>query len=166
MYRRFGAEVTVIEKGPHLVGREDQEISEAIRGILEAEGVRVLTGADHVSFSKHKQGVAVSVNSAELIGSDMLIAVGRRPNTDNLGLDRAELRPTRAATSRSMTICRPMSKASGRWATATARAPSPTPPTTTSRSSRRTCSMARIAGSPTASPGYALYIDPPLGRVG
>jgi pyruvate/2-oxoglutarate dehydrogenase complex dihydrolipoamide dehydrogenase (E3) component len=89
MHRRFGAEVTMIERGPHLVGREDEESSEAIRAILEAEGVRVVTGADDVSFTKHGQGVAVSVNGADMFGSDALIAVGRRPNTDDLGLDRA-----------------------------------------------------------------------------
>jgi len=91
MYRRFGAEVTVIEKGPRLVGREDEEISGAIREILEAEGIAIRTGADDIRFRKHEDGVAVHVSAGtpEVIGSDVLLAVGRRPNTDDLGLDKA-----------------------------------------------------------------------------
>ena len=75
-------------------------------------------------------------------------------------------RSTRAATSRSTTSCAPTCPGSGRSATATAAAPSPTPPTTISRSSPPTCSTASRAASAIASPAYALYIDPPLGRVG
>lgn len=93
IYRRFGAEVTVVEKGPRLVGREDEDISQAIREILEAEGIHIRTGAECIRFRKHEDGVAVGVDctdgAPEVIGSDVLLAVGRRPNTDDLGLDKA-----------------------------------------------------------------------------
>ncbi|MCJ9752102.1 FAD-containing oxidoreductase [Neorhizobium sp. BETTINA12A] len=93
IYRRFGAEVTVVEKGPRLVGREDEEISQAIREILEAEGIHIRTGAECIRFSSLEDGVAVGVDctqgAPEVIGSDVLLAVGRRPNTDDLGLDKA-----------------------------------------------------------------------------
>ncbi|MDB5500461.1 MAG: Mercury(II) reductase [Tardiphaga sp.] len=93
MYRRFGAEVTVVEKGAHLVSREDVEISEAIREILLAEGIHVRTDAECITFRPHPDGIGVGVDCTEgdpeIIGSDVLLAVGRRPNTDDLGLDRA-----------------------------------------------------------------------------
>lgn len=93
MYRRFGARVTVIEKGPRLVGREDVDVSDAICGILEREGIAVRTHAECIRFARHAHGVAVGVDCTdgepEIIGSDVLLAVGRRPNTDDLGLDAA-----------------------------------------------------------------------------
>src|SRR5829696_1668121 len=91
MFRRFGAEVTVIEKSPSLIGREDEEISEAIRKILMNEGVNVRTRAECISLAPHERGVQVGVNCHEgeptSIGSHVLLAVGRRPNTDDLGLE-------------------------------------------------------------------------------
>src|SRR3712207_1188211 len=93
MYRRFGAEVTVIEKGPRLIAREDEEVSEAIREILAGEGVGVRTDAECISLAPHARGVEVGVNCLEgeprSIGSHVLLAVGRRPNTDGLGLEAA-----------------------------------------------------------------------------
>src|SRR5690606_1109857 len=90
MHRRFGAEVTVVERGPRLVGREDPEVSEAIRELLEAEGVTVRTGADCIAFARRADGVAVRVDctdgAPEVVGSHALLAVGRRPNTDDLDL--------------------------------------------------------------------------------
>jgi pyruvate/2-oxoglutarate dehydrogenase complex dihydrolipoamide dehydrogenase (E3) component len=93
MYRRFGAEVTVVEKGPRLIAREDEEVSEAIREILTGEGVNVRTGAECISLAPHERGVEVGVNCEEgepsSVGSHVLLAVGRRPNTDDLGLEAA-----------------------------------------------------------------------------
>ena len=93
MYRRFGAEVTVVERMKHLIAREDEDISEAIRGILEDEGITVRTGANCIALAPHEEGVAVSVdcfNGEPVIhGSHVLLAVGRRPNTDDLGLEAA-----------------------------------------------------------------------------
>lgn len=93
MYRRFGARVTIVERNERLIAHEDADVSEAIRGILEDEGIAVRTGAECIAFARHDDGVAVSVNCQTgeplVIGSHVLLAVGRRPNTDDLGLDRA-----------------------------------------------------------------------------
>lgn len=93
MYRRFGAEVTVVEKGPRLIQREDPDVSDAIREILEREGVRFRLDAECISFRPDPAGVAVGVScrdgEPEVVGSHALLAVGRRPNTDDLGLDAA-----------------------------------------------------------------------------
>jgi pyruvate/2-oxoglutarate dehydrogenase complex dihydrolipoamide dehydrogenase (E3) component len=93
MYRRFGAQVTIVERQPRLIAGEDEEVSRAIRGILEAEGITVRTSATCIALAPHDGGVAVSLDCAEgppeVVGSDVLLAVGRRPNTDDLGLERA-----------------------------------------------------------------------------
>jgi pyruvate/2-oxoglutarate dehydrogenase complex dihydrolipoamide dehydrogenase (E3) component len=93
MFRRFGAEVTVVEKMPKLIAREDDDVSEGIRQIFEREGIRVRTSAECIALSPHKDGIAVGVDCVEgppeAIGSDLLLAVGRVPNTSDLGLDRA-----------------------------------------------------------------------------
>jgi pyruvate/2-oxoglutarate dehydrogenase complex dihydrolipoamide dehydrogenase (E3) component len=90
-YRRFGAEVTVVEKSPRLINREDEEVSEAIREILTGEGVNVRTGAECIRLAPHTRGVEVGLDCAEgeptSVGSHVLLAVGRRPNTDDLGLE-------------------------------------------------------------------------------
>lgn len=93
MYRRFGSEVTVIEMGPRLIGREDEDISDAVREILEAEGIKIRLNAKCISLAKHTTGVAVHVTCEEGVpevqGSHILLAVGRIPNTSDLGLDKA-----------------------------------------------------------------------------
>lgn len=93
MHRRLGAEVTVVEKGPRLVAREDPEVSDAIRAILEGEGITVRTNAACISFKPHADGVEVGVDCTSgepsVVGSHVLLAVGRRPNTDDLGLEAA-----------------------------------------------------------------------------
>ncbi len=93
MYRRFGSEVTVIEKGPRLAGREDQDISDGIRDILLSEGVNVRLGAECMSVARDRGDVLVRVSCSdgapEVRASHLLLAVGRRPNTDDLGLDKA-----------------------------------------------------------------------------
>ncbi len=93
MYRRFGAEVTVVEKGPRLIAREDEDVSEAVREILAEEGIVVRTDATCIGFKSHADGVAVDIDCTSgepaAVGSRVLLAVGRRPNTDDLGLDRA-----------------------------------------------------------------------------
>lgn len=93
MYRRFGAEVTVVEMGPRLIGREDPEISDAVREILEAEGVNIRLNAECISFAPCPEGVCVHVTcedgAPQVIGSHTLLAIGRKPNTDDLGLDKA-----------------------------------------------------------------------------
>ncbi|WP_069061620.1 FAD-containing oxidoreductase [Sinorhizobium sp. RAC02] len=93
MFRRFGSEVTVIEKGPRLIAREDEDVSTAVRDILEREGIQIRTGAECIRFFRQESGVGVGVDctagAPEIIGSHILLATGRRPNTDDLGLDTA-----------------------------------------------------------------------------
>jgi pyruvate/2-oxoglutarate dehydrogenase complex dihydrolipoamide dehydrogenase (E3) component len=93
MHRRFGAKVTIVERLPHLIAREDTDVSEAIREILIGEGVTVRTSAECIRLGRHGNGVAVFLDCAEgeptVVGSHLLLAVGRRPNTDDLGLDAA-----------------------------------------------------------------------------
>ncbi len=93
MYRRFGSEVTVVEMGPRLIGREDEDISQAVREIMEAEGIHIRLNAKCISLAKRDNGVMVHVTCQEgepdVMGSHVLLAVGRVPNTSDLGLDRA-----------------------------------------------------------------------------
>jgi pyruvate/2-oxoglutarate dehydrogenase complex dihydrolipoamide dehydrogenase (E3) component len=93
MYRRFGAEVTVVEMGPRLISREDPEISDAVREILEGEGIAVRLNSECISFSPCEEGVCVHVTcqagEPQVTGSHVLLAIGRKPNTDDLGLDKA-----------------------------------------------------------------------------
>lgn len=93
MFRRFGSEVTVIEKGPRLIGREDAEVSEAIAGILRDEGIELRLDAECIRFRRADAAVIAEVHCAsgepDVSGSHVLMAVGRRPNTDDLGLEAA-----------------------------------------------------------------------------
>lgn len=93
MYRRFGAEVTVIERQARLIPTEDEDVSESIREIFAREAIAVRTSAECIGLAPDAGGVAVSVRCAEgppdVIGSDVLLAVGRCPNTGDLGLDEA-----------------------------------------------------------------------------
>jgi pyruvate/2-oxoglutarate dehydrogenase complex dihydrolipoamide dehydrogenase (E3) component len=93
MYRRFGAEVTVVEKSPRLIAREDEDVSESIKDIFVREGIAVRTAAECITLARHERGVSVGVDCVEgeaaIVGSHVLLAVGRRPNTDDLGLDKA-----------------------------------------------------------------------------
>jgi pyruvate/2-oxoglutarate dehydrogenase complex dihydrolipoamide dehydrogenase (E3) component len=93
MFRRFGSEVTIVEKGPRLIGREDEDVSSAVQGILENEGIRIRVNAECISFEKRGEEIAARVDcqsgDAAVVGSHVLLAIGRRPNTDDLGLDNA-----------------------------------------------------------------------------
>ncbi len=93
MYRRFGSEVTIVEMGPRLIGREDEDISEAVHQILEAEGIHIRLNAKCISLAKSNNGIAVGIGCnegpPEVVGTHVLLAVGRTPNTNDLDLDRA-----------------------------------------------------------------------------
>ncbi len=93
IYRRFGSEVTVVEMGPRLIGREDEDISQTVREILEAEGIHIRLNAKCISLAKRDGGVALGLTCEEgppeVVGTHVLLAVGRTPNTSDLGLDRA-----------------------------------------------------------------------------
>ncbi|HYP14429.1 MAG TPA: FAD-dependent oxidoreductase, partial [Bryobacteraceae bacterium] len=93
MFRRFGSDVAIIEQGSRLLPREDEDVSAAIREILEGEGIEVHLKAECIAFSSREAQVVAQVNCAggpdEITGSHVLLAVGRRPNTDDLGVDKA-----------------------------------------------------------------------------
>ncbi|HTI83781.1 MAG TPA: FAD-containing oxidoreductase [Acetobacteraceae bacterium] len=92
IYRRFGSEVTIVELGPRLIGREDEDVSDTIAGFLAKEGITISLNAKCLRVRKDGSDVVMTVDCAgtsEVRGSHLLIATGRRPNTDDLGLDRA-----------------------------------------------------------------------------
>ena len=164
------AEVTIVEMGPHLVGREDIEISEEIRKILEAEGIAIRTSATCIQLFKEAHGISVGVNCTEgaprITGSHVLLATGRRPNTDDLGLDKAGIKTdTRGyievddGLATSVPGIWAMGDCNGRGAF-----------THTAWNDYEIVAANLLDGDHRKVSdrilGYALYIDPPLGRVG
>ena len=95
MYRRFGSRVTVVERGDHLISRDDEDTSAVVKEILENEGVEVRTRAECMTVEKRGERIAVKLGCDEgpevVEGTHLLLAVGRRPNTDDLGIDQAGL---------------------------------------------------------------------------
>ncbi|GAB2577823.1 FAD-containing oxidoreductase [Dyella jejuensis] len=172
MFRRFGAKVTIIEQQPTLIGREDDDVSSTIAEILQGEGIAVRTHAECVAFAKHASGIAVKVDCAcasgdpGLIVSHVLLAVGRRPNTDDLGLEHAGVSTDKHGyitvddtLATSVPGIWAMGDCNGRGAfTHTAYNDFEIIAANLLDGGQRRVSS-RIAG-------YALYIDPPLGRVG
>jgi len=92
-YRRFGSEVTVIELAPYLIAREDEDVSRAVAEILKDENIDIRVNSKVVAVAKQGNDIAVTVENAgtssQIVGSHLLLAIGRRPNTDDLGLDKA-----------------------------------------------------------------------------
>jgi pyruvate/2-oxoglutarate dehydrogenase complex dihydrolipoamide dehydrogenase (E3) component len=92
IFRRFGSEVTIIERAPRLIAAEDEDVSSAVREILEQEGIQFRLNANCIALSRTKTGIGANVDCAEgepeVTGSHLLLAMGRTPNTDDLGLDR------------------------------------------------------------------------------
>jgi pyruvate/2-oxoglutarate dehydrogenase complex dihydrolipoamide dehydrogenase (E3) component len=170
MVRRFGAEVTVVERNDHLIAREDPEISDAVRGILEDEGITVRTGSTCIALAPHEDGVAVSVDCFHgepvVHGSHVLLAVGRRPNTDDLGLDKAGI----ATDARGYITVddRLETSVPGIWALGDCNGRGAF--THTAYNDFEIVAANLLDGDDRRLsqrvPGYALYIDPPLGRVG
>ncbi|MGO4387560.1 FAD-containing oxidoreductase [Microvirga sp. 2YAF29] len=170
MYRRFGAEVTVVEKGPRLVAREDEDVSEAIRDILTDEGIAVRTNATCIGFKPHADGVAVDVDCASgdpvVVGSHVLLAVGRRPNTDDLGLDKAGIAvDARGTIGVDDTLA---TNVPGIWALGDCNGRGAF--THTAYNDYEIVAANLLDGASRRVSerisGYALYVDPPLGRVG
>ena len=170
VYRRFGAAVTVVEMGSRLVGREDEDISQAIREIVEAEGIAVRTGAECIRLMPHPDGVMVGVacteGDPEIVGSDVLLAVGRRPNTDDLGLDQAGV----AMDARGYIQVDDFlaTNVPGIWALGECNGRGAF--THTAYNDFEIVAANLLDGEQRKVSdrilGYALYIDPPLGRVG
>jgi pyruvate/2-oxoglutarate dehydrogenase complex dihydrolipoamide dehydrogenase (E3) component len=170
MHARFGARVTVVERAERLIGREDPEISGAIRDILEKEGITIRTDANCIGFKPHRDGVAVSIDCRSgdpvVVGSHVLLAVGRRPNTDDLGLDAAGV-----ATDQRGYITvddRLETNVPGIWALGDCNGRGAF--THTAYNDFEIVAANLLDGGDRRLsqriPGYALYIDPPLGRAG
>jgi pyruvate/2-oxoglutarate dehydrogenase complex dihydrolipoamide dehydrogenase (E3) component len=170
MYRRFGAAVTVVEMNPRLIAREDEDTSQAIREILESEGVAIRTSAECIRLMPHAKGVMVGVQCTEgdpeIVGTDVLLAVGRRPNTNDLGLDKAGV----AIDARGYIEVDDFLAASapGIWALGECNGRGAF--THTAYNDFEIVAANLLDGETRKVSdrilGYALYIDPPLGRVG
>jgi pyruvate/2-oxoglutarate dehydrogenase complex dihydrolipoamide dehydrogenase (E3) component len=170
MHRRFGADVTVVERMPRLIPREDEDVSEAIRGILTQEGIAVRTSARCIRLAPHEQGVSVGVDCQEgepsVVGSHVLLAVGRRPNTDDLGLETAGV----AVDARGyVTVDDALAtNVPGIWALGDCNGRGAF--THTSYNDFEILAANLLDGGQRRLsdrvPAYALYNDPPLGRVG
>jgi pyruvate/2-oxoglutarate dehydrogenase complex dihydrolipoamide dehydrogenase (E3) component len=169
MFRRFGSEVTVIEMGPRLIGREDADISEAIRQILEAEGIRVRLNAKCIALAGGN-GVSAKVDCSdgapEVSGSHLLLAVGRRPNTDDLGLEKAGIERDERGYIQVDDQLR--TSVPGIWALGDCNGKGGF--THTSYNDYEIVAANLLDGDQRRVsdriPAYALYIDPPLGRAG
>ena len=170
IYRRFGARVTVVEKSPRLLGREDEDVSKAIREILEAEGIAFRIGAECISFHPRGDEIGVGVNcesgEPEVLGSHVLLAVGRRPNTDDLGLESAGIETDERGYIRVDEQLR--TNVSGVWALGDCNGRGAF--THTAYNDFEIVAANLLGEAPRKLSDridcYALFIDPPLGRVG
>ncbi|QKK20636.1 FAD-containing oxidoreductase [Rhizobium indicum] len=166
MYRRFGAEVSVIEHGPKLASREDEDISDAIADVLRSEGIDIHTGVSDIAFAKSSDGITVATDSARIDASHVLIATGRKPNTDDLGLDAAGV----ITDGRGFITVddRLATNVDGIWALGDCNGHGAF--THTSYNDFEIAAANLLDGDDrkvsSRIPAYALYIDPPLGRVG
>jgi pyruvate/2-oxoglutarate dehydrogenase complex dihydrolipoamide dehydrogenase (E3) component len=170
MYRRFGADVTIVEKAPRLIGREDEDVSQEVRSIFEREGITVHTSATCIALAKHEQGAAVSLDCThgppQHVGSHVLLAVGRRPNTDDLGLDKAGVATDAKGY---ITVNDDLeTNVPGIWALGDCNGRGAF--THTSYNDFEIVAANLLDGEHRVVrdrvPAYALYVDPPLGRVG
>lgn len=168
MYRRFGARVTVLERGPRLTPREDEDVSAAIEDILTAEGITVVTGANGLRFQKRDNGfdVTPSDGAQPITGSHLLIAVGRRPNTDDLDLERAGVE----VDGRGYIVVDDQLRTSVEHIWAMGDCNGKGAFTHTSYNDFEIVAANLLDDDPRRVsdrvPAYALYIDPPLGRAG
>lgn len=170
MYRRFGAKVTIVEKGPRLVSREDEDVSEAIRQIIEAEGIECRLNAECISFKRQAMGAQVSVDCSSgapaIVGSHVLLAIGRLPNTDDLDVEKAGIEMDERGY---IKVHDDLStSADGIWALGDCNGRGAF--THTAYNDFEIVAANLLDGEDrkvsARIPGYALYIDPPLGRVG
>ncbi|HDR9149768.1 TPA: FAD-containing oxidoreductase [Burkholderia vietnamiensis] len=170
MYRRFGARVTIVEKGPRLIQREDDDVSQAVQEILAGEGIDVQLGANCLRARRDGERVVVGLDcdggGREVAGSHLLLAVGRVPNTDDLGLERAGV----ATDSRGYIAVDEQLRTNvpGIWALGDCNGRGAF--THTAYNDYEIVAANLLDDDPRKVsdriPAYALYIDPPLGRVG
>ena len=170
MYRRFGSRVSVVEMGARLIGRDDEDVSAAVKEIMENEGVEVRLKAECIGFKKRGDQVAVTASCEpgpeEIVGSHVLLAVGRRPNTDDLGLDKAGVETD----PRGFIVVddRLRTNVAGIWAIGDVNGRGAFTHTSYNDYEILAANLfdddpRRVSDRITA---YGLYIDPPLGRIG
>ena len=170
MYRRFGSRVTVVEMGPRLIAREDEEVSAAIQKILEGEGVEIRLNARCITVAKRGNGVAAGLSCEggppQVTGSHLLLAVGRVPNTDDLGLEKAGVKTD--ARGYIVVDDELRTNVPGIWALGDANGRGAF--THTSYNDYEIVAANLLDGGrrrvTDRISAYALYIDPPLGRAG
>ena len=170
MFRRFGSEVTILEMGPSLVKREDEDVSAAIVDILEAEGIHIRRNAKCVSVAQRGAEIGVTVDctagAPEVICSHLLLAAGRRPNTGDLGLENAGVRTGEHGYI--VVDDRLQTNVPGVWALGDCNGRGGFTHTSYNDFEIVAANLLdggsrRVSDRITA---YALYIDPPLGRAG
>jgi pyruvate/2-oxoglutarate dehydrogenase complex dihydrolipoamide dehydrogenase (E3) component len=170
MFRRFGSEVTIVEKGPRLVQREDEDVSAAVKEILEKEGIQVRVHAECIHFHPHGADVVVGLTcregEPEIPGSHVLLAVGRRPNTDDLGVEKAGIKLDAEGFVPVDDQLR--TSVPGIWAMGDCNGKGAFTHTTYNdfeivAANLLDNDLRRVSDR---LPAYALYMDPPLGRVG
>ena len=170
MFRRFGSEVTIIEMGPRLIHREDEDVSRAIQEIVEREGVNFRLNAKCIGFSRRREEIIAQVDctssATEVTGTHLLLAVGRRPNTDDLGLEKAGV----ALDERGYIVVDDQlsTTAPGIWALGDCNGKGGFTHTSFNDSEIVAANLLDNDSRRVSDriPAYALYIDPPLGRAG
>src|SRR5437016_2821724 len=170
VYRRFGSKVTVIELAPHLIAREDEDVSRAVAEILKDENIDIRVNSKVVAVAKQGNDIAVTVEkagtSSQVIGSHLLLAIGRRPNTDDLGLDKAGVATDPRGYVQVDDQLR--TKVSGIWALGDCNGRGAF--THTSYNDFEIVAANLLDNDPRKVSdritAYALYVDPPLGRAG
>jgi pyruvate/2-oxoglutarate dehydrogenase complex dihydrolipoamide dehydrogenase (E3) component len=167
MYRRFGSQVSVVEKMPKLLPREDDDVAAEIRAILEREGVVIHTGAGDMTVKQDGGSIAVALADGKTVkGSHLLLAVGRLPNTHDLGLDKAGVELDPRGYIKVDEQCR--TTADGVWAVGDANGRGAF--THTSWNDHEIVAANLFDDDPRRIKDritcYALFIDPPLGRAG
>lgn len=170
IYRRFGSKVTVVHRGDRLVNREDEDVSEAILGILDNEGIEVRLNATCAAFEKRGDRIAVTSDCPggpeEAVGSHVLLAVGRLPNTHDLGLDKAGVEMDKRGF---ITVDDQLrTNVPGIWAVGDANGRGAFTHTSYNDHEILVANMfdddpRRVSDRLTT---YGLFVDPPLGRVG
>jgi pyruvate/2-oxoglutarate dehydrogenase complex dihydrolipoamide dehydrogenase (E3) component len=169
MYRRFGSEVSIVQRGPRLISHEDEDVSAAVTDILKREGITVLPGTKSLRIDKQGNDIVMTVDcggASELRGSHLLVATGRRPNTDDLGLDRAGVKQDERGF---IVVDDDLSTSvPGIWALGDCNGKGAF--THTSWNDYEIVAANLLDGESRRVsdriPAHALYIDPPLGRVG
>jgi pyruvate/2-oxoglutarate dehydrogenase complex dihydrolipoamide dehydrogenase (E3) component len=169
-YRRFGARVTIFEMGDRLISREDDDISAAVKDILESENIEVRLNAKCLNLAKSGETIEMNVDcesgSPKVKGSHLLLAVGRRPNTDDLGLDKASITTDTKGYITVDDQCR--TNVEGVWAIGDVNGRGAF--THTSYNDFEIVAANMFDRDPRRIsdriPCYGLFIDPPLGRVG